>query len=234
MKVLKNGLEKGFFYRTNRLDVPNTLPPFDPFDAVLDFCKKTTFRKHKKHGTEVLIDGKWTFITAAQKEISPTKFSIAWNKLKRAKNFGLRHNLLRLKYRLLYRPHTNACGDFTLLSLADWKALHGYPEIQGYSWHIDSLFIYQALKKGIKQKILSEKEAIYHIEHAAGSGFTPENPHLIFERMKEKKIPYLDDQKLLEIVSTLKKPYTYNDKDWGLNTYHLEELWITSKKKSPI
>lgn len=229
MQTLKEGLREGFFYRVNRLDVPNDLPPLSSFDTLLDYCKKTTFRNHGKHGTEVLVEGKWTFMTQAKQEINPTTFSIWWNKLRRAKNFGLLHNFRRLKYRLLYHPHTNACGDFTLLSLEDWKSLHGYPEIQGYSWHIDSLFIYQALKKGIKQKILSNQESIYHIEHAAGSGFTPENPQLVFKRMEEKKIPYLDDQKLFKIVSSLKRPYTYNDNDWGLNTHNLEEQWIAKK-----
>lgn len=234
MQTLKNKLKEGYFYRVDRLDVPNTLPPLESFDSLLTYCANHHFRKHENHGTQVLKNGKWIFLSDNQNEVHPSPLPIWWNKIKKAKQFGLLHNFRRLKYRLLYRPHTNACGDFTLLSLKDWKALHGYPEIQGYSWHIDSLFIYQALKKGIKQKVFPSTESIYHIEHGAGSGFTPENPHLVFERMKANHIPYLDDQALFKIASKLKKPYTYNGADWGLMSHKLEEEWIESRKQKTI
>ncbi|MDF1664085.1 MAG: hypothetical protein P1V97_20115, partial [Planctomycetota bacterium] len=34
--------------------------------------------------------------------------------------------------------HTNACGDFTMLSKEKWLAILGYPELEMYSMHIDS------------------------------------------------------------------------------------------------
>src|SRR5262249_33856914 len=39
-----------------------------------------------------------------------------------------------------FRLHTNACGDFTLLSRENWFRFAGYPEWVMYSWHIDSVF----------------------------------------------------------------------------------------------
>src|SRR5213075_422580 len=44
--------------------------------------------------------------------------------------------------------HTTACGDFTMLSREQWHRLHGYPEFEAFSFHIDSLFCYMAHYSG--------------------------------------------------------------------------------------
>ena len=45
--------------------------------------------------------------------------------------------------------HTNACGDFQLIARDDWFALRGYPEFDGFSLHIDSLFEHAAHHSGV-------------------------------------------------------------------------------------
>ena len=66
--------------------------------------------------------------------------------------------------------HTNACGDFTLMSAGDWDRTFGYIELEMYSMHIDSLQLYAAHYNGIKERFLPFP--VYHVEH--GGGFRPE------------------------------------------------------------
>ncbi|MCB1082162.1 MAG: hypothetical protein KDK63_03340, partial [Chlamydiia bacterium] len=130
----------------------------------------------------------------------------------------------KLYLRLRYRAHTNACGDFTLLAKSDWETVRGYPEFEGFSWHLDSLLVYQALKQGLKQVILPSDNVIYHIEHLQGSGYTPETPKLVFEKIEKKRIPCIDDNALIQKISALKKPYLYNGSNWGFGLHSFDEV----------
>ena len=117
--------------------------------------------------------------------------------------------------------HTNACGDFTLLSKSDWERLKGYPEWEFYSWHIDSVLVYQAYHNSIEMNNLPTSHAIFHIEHGQGSGWTPEGANLLFDRLKKQGIPYMSDDELADEFEKQKKlqkqnkPVVYNDDNWG-------------------
>jgi hypothetical protein len=125
--------------------------------------------------------------------------------------------------------HTNACGDFTLLSQNSWHQLKGYPEWPMYSWHLDSVLLHQAHQHGIKHRCLPLKMSIFHIEHDLGSGYSPEGAHLLFERLKSKGIPHLSNIDLENLVTNLKKSKvkaTYNDDNWGMADRPFEEIFI--------
>ncbi|HLG90519.1 MAG TPA: hypothetical protein VKZ79_25410 [Alphaproteobacteria bacterium] len=64
--------------------------------------------------------------------------------------------------------HLTACGDFQLLAREDWARLRGYAELPIHSWHIDSLFAYQADAAGLKEEMLPPDCAAFHIHHAPG------------------------------------------------------------------
>jgi hypothetical protein len=127
--------------------------------------------------------------------------------------------------------HTNACGDFTLLSREDWFALRGYPEWQVYSWNIDSILLYQAHRSGLREVYLGARAAIYHIEHSPGSGFTPESSDKLFERLEAAGIPCLDwERDMMPKVVAMDRarergevPITYNDAQWGYAAHALPE-----------
>lgn len=222
MAYLKENLQEGYLYRVDRLDVPSELPPLDPFDDLLTFCDQRYFRIHGHRGSTILKDHQWGFLDKnLNHHQSKVKFWL--QKLRKFHELDPLEYLQKLYYRVRYNAHTNACGDFTLLSKSDWETLRGYPEFEGFSWHLDSLFIYQALKKGFKQVILPRKYPIYHIEHLQGSGFTPEKPKMVFERIEEKKIPCISDRELLKKSRQLKSPYLYNESHWGFNQFTLED-----------
>lgn len=136
---------------------------------------------------------------------------------------------LRLKRRLCFKSHTNACGDFTLLSSADWMKLKGYPEWEMFSWHIDSVLLYQAKSCEIKEIDLPRKMAAYHIEHGFASGYTPEGYEALFNRLKAKGIPYLTNEEMDEIsfkAMKAKNPIVYNNENWGMAQLSFEEVWV--------
>lgn len=127
------------------------------------------------------------------------------------------------------KPHTNGCGDFTLMAYEDWETLKGYPEWPIFSWHIDSVLVYQALFNGIQIKTCSKHQCIYHIEHGKGSGYTPESATILFNRLKEQRVPYLNNAKLKVLIDRMRKQslqdktIVYNKDDWGFISAHLHE-----------
>ncbi len=123
--------------------------------------------------------------------------------------------------------HTNACGDFTLLSIVDWNNLKGYPEWNIFSWHIDGALIFQANQNGLKEVVLSKRKVIYHIDHS--SGYSTEGGEELFRRLDSKKIPYLSNQALAQIVSEMKNfkgKVVYNGENWGMADRLLDETVI--------
>lgn len=159
-----------------------------------------------------------------------------WHMLPRmpaATNRG--HKLMRFAPGgVLAHLHTNACGDFTLLTQEDWKRLRGYPEWPMYSWHIDSVFLCLAARSGIQQIVLPPHYRTYHIEHDAGSGWTPEEESKLFNRLRVQGVPYLSFEELKlwgQRCTQGKGPSIINDENWGLGDLDLSENIIRSVTK---
>ena len=125
------------------------------------------------------------------------------------------------------RLHTNACGDFTLLARKDWFDLNANPEWEMFSFHLDSVFLYLAEAKGLKESVLKPPARLFHIEHSAG--FTPETGKAMYARIRKLGIPILTSTDLAEIRKTIhqtKTLYPANKDDWGLMKYKLTERLI--------
>lgn len=126
-----------------------------------------------------------------------------------------RRNMLRL--------HTNGVGDLTMMDAASWKLLHAYAEYDTYSMHIDGLVVWQAYAAGMKQVVLTDSP-IYHIEHAAGSGYTPENQDKLWDRLTELGVPYLHWESVAELIEKIISghiDYRLSSKHWGLVDHEL-------------
>lgn len=122
------------------------------------------------------------------------------------------------------RLHTNASGDFTLMSRRDWDAVRGYAELQLFSMHIDGLLLYQAHYAGIREHFLHDP--VYHLEH--GSGFKPDVDGLkaLNERLERGAIPQITNEQFMEWAMTMyreKRPILFNDERWGMANEPLEE-----------
>jgi hypothetical protein len=132
--------------------------------------------------------------------------------------------------------HTNACGDFTLLSREAWFDLRGYPEFDAYSMNIDSVLCWAAHHAGYREEILQDPIRVYHIEHAIGSGWTPEGSAKLYQRIKEKGIPWIEYEDILRWSRDMNRfglPILFNHENWGLRDEELKETVIPAGAADP-
>jgi hypothetical protein len=122
--------------------------------------------------------------------------------------------------------HINACGDFTLMHRDDWNEVRAYAELDQFSMHLDSILCYAVHHLGIQEEMLAEPMRIYHIEHAAGSGWTPEGKNTLYERLDRQGIQYISFADLVNLVAQMRRlhaPMIFNLEDWGLAATELTE-----------
>ena len=125
------------------------------------------------------------------------------------------------------RLHMNGCGDFTLMASEHWKALRGYPELEVFSFNLDSLLCQMAYQNGLREKVLPDPMRIYHIEHSYG--WTPEGERKMVERLRRMRIPMLDFAEFQLWATQMqrdKRPVVLADENWGLASYNLHETTI--------
>jgi hypothetical protein len=143
-------------------------------------------------------------------------------------------------YRFLRRVHpdpvnANACGDFLLMAREHWFELRGYAEFEMYSMNIDGLFTYTAHYGGAPETRLELPLCIYHMEHAVGSGWTPEGEARLRQRMEEGQVGWLDWQTVALWVSYmhwLQRPMIFNHEDWGFAALDLLEMPPATRRRS--
>ncbi len=122
--------------------------------------------------------------------------------------------------------HTNACGDFTLLSREGWDAVTGYPEFEAFSLNIDSIGIAAAHYAGFEEVALLPPCVCFHIEHSLGSGWTPEGEKKLLERLNRNGILNPEWHVLAPLVNEMragKQPCALNGPGWGLAEFELPE-----------
>jgi hypothetical protein len=119
------------------------------------------------------------------------------------------------------RLHTNASGDFTLMSNEAWIRSGGYAEFEMYSMHIDGLHLYTSHYAGLREQRLHHP--IYHIEH--GGGFKPNSKELD-ERLTRDAIPQISNEQLMEWIYEMyktRRPVEFNQANWGFANEDLAE-----------
>ena len=116
---------------------------------------------------------------------------------------------------------TNACGDFTLLDKNSWIKLKGYCELPIYSWHLDSLLLWEARFKKYKFYDFEDEYYIYHMNHHMSGVISVKDE--LFESLNNKKIPYLTSEKFLDLALKLSEnpDHLKTNELWGL---HNEKL----------
>ncbi|MGI0073093.1 MAG: hypothetical protein ACREA3_04720 [Nitrosotalea sp.] len=123
--------------------------------------------------------------------------------------------------------HTNACGDFTLMAREKWNDLHGYPELEMYSFNIDSVMLQMAYQYGLREKVFKDPMRMYHMGHS--SGWTPEQQENLFKRFRDKGIPVLSFPEYESLATKMhreKRPLLVNKDDWGLGSENLPETCL--------
>lgn len=226
-------LERDKLYRIDRHDIPVAVPPGTSIHEKLSYCRDHVIRIHQRNGTIVFSDENDSdpgvdsgleknlvyYLTKPLKPIhifAPVRWGLS----------GCRKLVNRFVD--LVKLHTNASGDFTLMSRDNWDAIRGYSEFEMYSFHIDSLLCYAASLDGVEEVILEDPMRIYHMEHSLGSGWQPgTGGELLRVKLEKSGIRTLSDLELKGLVALMwlaGSPKLYNRTDgWGLADENLPE-----------
>lgn len=233
--LARQELQPGQLYRIDRHDVMEDVPPGASVDEQLAYCKSHLVRVHTAEGSLPLRpDGSFA---GRRRAPLPRRLGRASVTVARAMVEATADRLRQLEPGGLPSPlgqdvaplHVNACGDFTLLDRERWHDLRGYPELEIFSFHLDSVFCHAAHASGAPQVVLPEPMRIYHIEHGTGSGWTPEGQRALFARLRERGIPWLSDADLRGWASQMRRlgaPMIFNRGDWGFAEEALPEMHV--------
>lgn len=117
--------------------------------------------------------------------------------------------------------HSNACGDFTLMSREAWFAMRGYPEIPLGDLYVDGLGLHQGLSLGLVQSILADPMRVYHIHHALSSSG---GGHLQRLRVRPSISHNRDYLPWCRTLREERAPLNPNGPLWGMADLALPEL----------
>jgi hypothetical protein len=227
-------LKQGCFYRVDRHDVSRDVYKYRDFEELLAACDRHIIRINHRNGITGYSGNEST-------EFYPTAPAIPFMGKRRKYIPGWKfilsnpdHRYVRLVYKLLrqyrnwLRLHTNACGDFTLMSKEDWFLIRGSPELEMYSLHLDSIVCYSAHFAGVQEIILDYP--VYHIEH--DSGWTPEaeKDRSLYRNLESRKVPVMSIKELDRWIARMHRrngPLNHNGDDWGLAQEQLKETVIS-------
>jgi hypothetical protein len=230
--LAKQQLSHDLMYRVDRFDVSNTIPLEAGIDEQMDFCWRNRIRTNLRGITvpsNTCSEPKDQVVACARllsSALMPHFLPLIEN-LDNSENLCIYTVHREAPIALL---HTNACGDFTLLSKEKWEALKGYPEFDAYSMHIDSLLCYMAHYSGILEAFIPAPSATFHIEHGVGSGWTPEGSKALFDRLDNVGIPYIEYGILRnwgEMMQSRQEAIIFNMDNWGLSDFQLAETVIS-------
>lgn len=132
--------------------------------------------------------------------------------------------------------HTNACGDFTLLSREGWAAIRGYPEFEAFSFNIDSMGLVAAHYEGYTEVSLLPPCVCFHIEHSLGSGWTPEGERKLFNRLRQANILNPEWPVLMPLVDQMRserRTLEFNHAGWGLADFELPDQRLGDRVPLP-
>lgn len=234
-------LQPEFMYRIDRYDVPADVPVGGTIEDVFDYCRDNFIRVNSKDGTFRRDEIHRIWLRRARRiakyllSFLP-RFSFVPLTLSSITHFIASRAILvqngyRFISRLLFPPyprlHTNACGDFTLMAREHWHSLRGYPELEMYSFNLDSVLCQMAYQHGVREKILRDPKRMYHIEHSAG--WTPEGDRKMREWLKASGIPMLEFPEYESwaiLMQKERRPMVFNNAEWGLASEHLPEETI--------
>lgn len=193
--------------RLDRYDVPSDINPAWDAAKVLQYCRKKAIRVYKINGTF-----ETGFSKTVRRILSP--------------------RTLAQKIKCFFHPrpvHTNACGDFTLMSRDTWLKVGGYAELPIHGYNLDGLLCYSALAAGVQPVNLKKSQCIYHIEHELS--WTPNQAERLHTHLADKEIPIMSDteyQNLIDIMLKTNQLVRFNDDTWGLVNETLDEVTLCS------
>jgi len=192
-------------YRIDRSDVPSNMPSHLSVSERLDWCKSNVFRLYR-----------FKEIVDVQNGVIPPRPPKP-SALQRLRKWFWKHP---------HQAHTNACGDFTLLSSEYWQKTRGYPEFPLRAMKLDGLLCYAAYYSGAREVVLEEPMSIYHLDHPARSDGADIALSNRSADGKELQLPMPQYRQWVEQMQKSRLPILFNGLDWGLENEDLLEVVI--------
>jgi hypothetical protein len=206
----KNKVQKGKFYRANRCDIPAQVLKIESYNDKMLFAKQNIIKRLGKSMNHEALHLPDIFYVSS-KLAALINFCIvkAW-KIYKKQNYPY------------FTLDLEACGDFTLMTKADWLDIDGYAELDMYSIHIDSMALWSCAVKEKKQVILPKSCSVYHIDHK--NGWESENPIETIKFLKSKPcLDYSLVEKGGHYLLKNKQNWNINTSDWGFANEVFEE-----------
>lgn len=207
-----NQLSSEYYYRSNRVDYSDSVI-VEPGLALYGQIRKsatTVWLKGRHDNISGFSYGKYKtlrFLNGVSNFWKRNTVYLEWI-LKRI-NITTYHHNWQFKY------HSNACGDFMLMSRDNWNKLKGYKEASFISLHVDALMVIQAVVSGLEEHVF--EHPIYHKQH--------ERRFDAHNRLTEDQIKvYHKYNTDVETMLSTNRPIIYNDDAWGLGNIDLAEL----------
>ena len=218
-------LDSKKLYRVDRYDIQSGLSKDLTVDETLEYAWSNPIRTHRRYQPEKLVRHLYDEELFKKVCIPDPEF--------REKNEGVEVIYEDDVWQVrpgrsvdLSELHTNACGDFTLLSREGWYAVRGYPEFEAFSFNIDSMGLVAAHYGGYEEVSLLPPCVCFHIEHGIGSGWTPEGETKLFNRLRDEGILNPEWPVLTPLVEEMRargKPLEFNHARWGMADFDLPE-----------
>lgn len=223
--ISRRRLDPSCVYRVDRYDIQSGLTIEHPLAETLEYAWTHPVRANRRLNPKALLNhlyGEDIFRRHVSTDVSNYPAADGCKLVEDVGVLALRTG----RDAPLEQLHTNACGDFTLLSREAWSKLTGYPEFEAFSMNIDSVGLAAAHYAGYEETALMPPCVCFHIEHSIGSGWTPEGEKKLFARLNEKEILNPEWHVLAPLVSEMRrgtKPTALNGPNWGLANFELPE-----------
>jgi hypothetical protein len=233
--IARRKLDPEKVYRVDRYDIKAGLSADHSLDESMAYAWANPIRLHRRYQPDDLIRHLYGADVFKRSCIPSPEFRIPRNDMHVMEEDGV-WQVRPDRGVAMTHLHTNACGDFTLLSREGWYAIRGYPEFEAFSWNIDSMGFVAAHYAGYQEVSLLPPCVCFHIEHGIGSGWTPEGERSLFERLHQAQIPIADWPVLSPLIDEMRehrRALEFNHSAWGLADFDLHERPMGSSTEPP-
>jgi len=212
-RIRQQQFQSQCFYRANRFDIPSSIDESWSIDKQLQFAYNNFIARIGRNPNYMNLD-----------DTSEWIYSYKW--LARFLNnaAGIKRKVFdnRIDMTLRYLE-TSACGDFTLMAKDAWLDIQGYPELDLYSIHVDTLGLIAAKAIGYEQVILPQDKCTYHIYHQTGwESMTPVEKIEFWEERPGIGWDVVFDSGMYLIEHG--KRFNINSSNWGFADQDFEEV----------
>lgn len=212
-------------YRVDRHDIQAGLSLALSLEATLEYAWSHPIRQHRRLGPPPLLKHLYGDLTHRRNIVAdPGICRQAGGFI--AENEGGTWHLTANRTAPMAHLHTNACGDFKLISKEGWDEIRGYPEFAAYSFNVDSMGLVAAHYAGFVEVTLLPPCVCFHIEHSLGSGWTPEGAAKLFARLRRSGVLSPEWPVLMPLVEKMRREQRaleFNHGGWGLADFDLPE-----------